>query len=66
MTLSREDVYRVASVASCDPRTVIAFVEGRAPRGMVRTRIERALAELGINSATPQPAALSALGRPVA
>jgi DNA-binding LacI/PurR family transcriptional regulator len=44
--LTKDQVLRVASDASCDPRTVERYLRGETVRGKVRERIEEALRKL--------------------
>jgi hypothetical protein len=67
--MQREVIYRIAAAASVDPRSVVAYLSGRPPRGMPAARIERALAELGIGrldvagAHAPQPLAITSIGK---
>ena len=46
--LPQHVVIRIAAAAGADPRTVRKFCEGAEVRGLVRERIEKALATAGI------------------
>ncbi len=38
--LNMQDVQRIAAEASCDPRTVRSFLEGKKTREMVKARAQ--------------------------
>ncbi len=46
--LTAHEIRQVSVTAACDPRSVVALVEGRATRALTRLRIVRALRELGL------------------
>jgi hypothetical protein len=46
VSLNTKDVRRVAAEASCDYRTVQAYVDGKAIRPLVKQRIEDAAKKL--------------------
>lgn len=54
--LSPQEKREVAAEASCDPRTVDAYLAGRSQVSTVRRRIARALVALGFAS-TSEPRA---------
>ncbi len=47
-TRSSPVVTKLAAEAECDPRTVLAILQGRRVRGLIRTRIERAAKKLKV------------------
>jgi len=53
--LAAPDVRRVAVEAKCDPRTVVAFIDGKSVRGEpVRAGIAAALVSLGFGHLVPK------------
>jgi hypothetical protein len=46
--MTRDETYRVAAEAQCDPRTVEAYARGAKMKPVVKTRIEVALKKLKI------------------
>lgn len=52
-TLVAHDIRKVAVHAEVDPRSVEAYLDGKALRPMTRMRIERALLALGYAKAAP-------------
>lgn len=48
VAITKEQRAEVARLASCDARTVAAYLLGDSVRRMVRERIEKALGELGL------------------
>ena len=51
--LQRHVVIRIAAAAGADPRTLQKFCEGGDVRGLVKERIEKALAAAGIKVVEP-------------
>lgn len=49
--MTREQVFRIAGAAQCDPRTVETYASGGKVRPLLRERIEAAMKRLKIKNA---------------
>lgn len=48
MTVTEQDVLRIAAEAVCDPRTVRRVLAGEKVRGTVMERVRRAIEHVGV------------------
>ena len=46
--MTKTEIMHIAAKASCDPRTVKRFIEGKAVRELVAERIRAAMKDLGL------------------